>query len=308
MSPAFLTNWFGATVVSAMPLLLATLGTIVAGRAGVLSLGAEGFMAMGAMASAWATLATGSWIAGIAVGFFAGALLAAVFAFAVVVMRADQVVSGIATAALGAGLAGFLGQGISQLPLPAVPRLHLGPLSALPVVGRVVFSQDILAYFALALAAALSVFLARSIAGLRLRAVGEHPAAADAAGISVPMVRITAVLVGGGLCGLGGAYLSLASAQLWIENMVAGRGWIAIALVVFASWSPGRAVVGALMFGAVDSLPPRLQAAGVAFPTFLLMTAPYLATIAVLAVSRLLGSSGYEPAALGQPFLREDRV
>lgn len=308
MTPTFFLDWGNATIVSAMPLLIACLGTILAGRAGVLSLGTEGFMAMGAMSGAAAALASGSVALGLLAALLTGMLLAAAFAVATVLLRADQVVAGLAMSALGTGLAGFLGRDISQQPTPTLGHVPFGRLVDLPFVGPVLFAQDILVYATVAFAAAVAFFLNRTLAGLRLRAVGEHPAAADAAGLHVARIRVLAVVAGGGICALGGAYLSLASAQVWVENMVAGRGWIAIALVVFASWTPGRSIFGALMFGAIDALVPRLQAAGFSFPTFLLMSAPYLATIAVLVMSRVLGSSSQEPGALGQAFLREDRV
>ncbi len=308
MSSSFFLNWGNATIVSAMPLLIACLGTIIAGRAGVLSLGTEGFMAMGAMSGANAALTTGSVGLGLFVAAGTGMLLAALFAVATVLLRADQVVAGLATSALGTGLSGFLGRDIAQQPTPALSHVPFGRLVDLPIIGPIFFAQDVLFYAALAFAAAVAFFLNRTLAGLRLRAVGEHPAAADAAGLHVVRIRMLAVVVGGGICALGGAYLSLASAQVWVENMVAGRGWIAVALVIFASWTPGRSLFGALMFGAIDALVPRLQAAGVSFPTFLLMSAPYLATIAVLVISRLLGSPSLEPKALGQAFLREDRT
>ncbi|WP_372096844.1 ABC transporter permease [Tistrella mobilis] len=304
----FLTNWAAAALPMTMPLLLAALGTILAGRAGVLNLGTEGMMMCGALAGAVASLATGSPVAGVAAAILAGAGLALVFGIACLIFKADQVVTGLTLAALGAGITGLLGRDYAQKGVPGFPRLEDHALAHLPGIGPVLFAQDALLYACLPLAALVWWYLARTDGGLKLRAVGEAPDAADAAGVPVTATRMGAVLAGGALSGLAGGYLALAGSRMWIEGMTNGRGWIAIAVVILARWNPVAAIGGALLFGAVDALVPRLQAAGVAVPTFILFMAPYLAALAVLVATAILRRDGaMGPAALGRPYSREDR-
>lgn len=304
----FLVTWFASTPTFATPILLACIGLIVSERAGVLNLGAEGMMALGAMAAVAVTLTTGNPWAGIPVGIGAGALLGLVFGLAVVVLRADQILAGLAAVAIGLGAAGLIGKPYVHTTVTGVAKLQLPGLSDLPVVGPILFAQDPFVYLALALAFLAALWLMRSRGGLRLRAVGEDPGAADVAGVDVQLTQLLAVTFSGAACGLAGAYLSVVASQVWVEGMVAGRGWIAIGLVIFARWSPPRAVLGALIFGGADALTPRLQAVGADVPAYLMMMMPYLLTIAVLAVPAVLRSKGSaEPAALGLPFLRQDR-
>lgn len=304
----FLVTWLASTPTFATPILLACVGLVFSERAGVLNLGAEGMMAVGAMAAVAVTLTGGNPWVGILAGIGAGALLGLVFGLAVVALRADQILAGLAAVAIGLGAAGLIGKPYVHTTVTGVAKLAIPGLSDLPVVGPILFAQDPFVYIAVALALLGWFYLMRTRSGLRLRATGEDPGAADVAGVDVQLTQMAAVVVSGAACGLAGAYLSVVASQVWVEGMVAGRGWIAIGLVIFARWSPPRAILGALIFGGADALTPRLQAIGADVPAYLMMMMPYLLTIAVLAVPALLrrGRSA-EPAGLGLPFLRQDR-
>jgi general nucleoside transport system permease protein len=304
----FLTTWFGSIPTFAVPLLLTSTGLIVSERAGVLNLGAEGYMTCGAMAGAVAVLTTGSLAMGVAAGILAGFLLALLFGIAVVVFRADQILAGLAAVALGAGAAGVIGRDYVHQTFVGFPPIELGPIAAIPLLGSLLFKQDILVYCALALTVAAWWLLTRTHLGLRLRAVGEDPATADAAGVDIQLHQLLAVAICGAMAGLGGAYLSLAGSEVWVEGMVSGRGWIALALVIFARWHPLRAVLGALLFGGMEALIPRLLAVGVDAPIYLLAMLPYVLTIAVLAaVSFSRSKRTAEPKDLGRVYVRQDR-
>ncbi|MEZ5665934.1 MAG: ABC transporter permease [Alphaproteobacteria bacterium] len=289
----FVVNWLAATPGHATPLLLAALGLILNERAGVLNLGAEGMMLCGAMAGAIAALGGGGAWAGLAAAAGGGMLLALAFGVAVVVFRTEQVVTGLIMVALGAGLTGLIGRDFTNQTLPGLPALAL--------------RQDAMVWLTLALTAALWWWFARSRAGLRLTAVGEDPAAADAMGIGVQGTRLAAILGGGALCGLAGGYLAIVSSQVWTEGMTQGRGWIAVGLVIFARWRPPLALAGALLFGAIEAAIPRMQAVGGDVPVYLMTMLPYLATLAVLVLAGLRRRRSDEPAALGRPYLRQDR-
>lgn len=305
---AFLTGWLAATPGYMTPLLLASLGIILSERAGVLNLGVEGIMATGAMTGAVVAMTTLQPWGGLAAGTAAGAALSLLFAVAVVVFKAEQTLAGLATVALGAGIAAVFGRAYVHKPFAGLGDWDLVPLSDLPLLGPALFRQDPLAWAALLLAFGLAWLLLRTRLGLRLRAVGEDPATADAAGVDVQLHQILAVLAGGALIGLAGAYLSVVASHVWVDGMVAGRGWIAVALVVFARWSPLRAIAGALVFGAADALLPRLLAIGADVPSYLMAMLPYGLTIAVLTATALAGRGrGAQPAALGRVFLRQDR-
>ena len=304
----FIVYWLSATPSYAAPLLLAALGLIINERSGVLNLGAEGMMACGALAGALVSLAYSSPLLGIVAAAMAGASLAVVLGGLTVVLRCDQVVSGLILVALGAGITGLLGRNIVGQTLPGFRDVDLGVISDLPVVGPLIFSQNTLTYFSFLFAAVAWWWMYRSVGGLRLRAVGESPSTADANGINVITTRFLAVVVGGGFCGLAGGYLALASSFVWVEGMIAGRGWIAIGLVIFARWNPRHAILGALLFGAVEALIPRVQATGVDVPIYLMMMLPYLTTLGVLVVaSKLDEKRSREPASLGMPYARQDR-
>ncbi|MEZ5670483.1 MAG: ABC transporter permease [Alphaproteobacteria bacterium] len=305
---ALIDNWLASTPEMAAPLLIAALGLIINERAGVLNLGAEGLMMVGALAGVMGAYHAGTPWVGVAAAVVAAGVVSALFAFIVVVLRADQVITGLTVVAFGAGLTGLIGPPYSQTAIAPFGEIDLGFLTAIPYVGRMIFGQDVLFYLAIALAALTWWLLYRSQPGLVLRAVGENPQAADAAGADVQGVRIAAVVAGGVLCGLAGADLSLAASQTWVEGMTGGRGWIAVALVIFARWSPWRAILGALLFGSIEALIPRIQATGANVPTFLLKMLPYLATLAVLIFTAVVRRSVHAaPAALGQAYAREDR-
>jgi general nucleoside transport system permease protein len=288
--------------------VFAALGEVVAERAGVINLGLEGMMLVGAVVGFLAVDESGSLVAGIGAALAAGALVASVHAFFTVTLRANQIISGLGITIGGAGLAAILGSSVVGTPARAsFGDLELPALSSIPWLGEILFRQHLLVYVALLLVPVVWWTLRRTRIGLHLRAVGENPGAADAMGVSVAGYRYAAVLFGGALAGLAGASLSLAESPGWSEGMTAGRGWIALALVIFATWDPLRVLVGAYLFGAFDVLAFRAQIIGVDLPSTLLGMIPYLATILVLIAVTLLGASKRlgAPAALGSPYVRE---
>lgn len=291
-------------VTAATPLFLAALGELVAERSGVLNLGVEGMMVMGAAAGFAAAYVSGSTLVGAVAGTAAGALMALLFGALTVVFAVSQVASGLALTIFGLGLSGLLGSGFVGLKRESAPHLAIPGLSDLPLVGRLVFGEDYFVYTALLLAVAVSYVLKRSRAGLVLRAVGDNHASAHALGVPVRRVRMLAVLFGGACAGLGGAYLSLAYTPFWSPEMTAGRGWIALALVVFASWRPWRALGGALLFGGATVLQLQAQAFGIGLPGQFMSAVPYLATILALVLLSLRRRSGsVSPAMLGTAFV-----
>jgi len=292
-------------VTASTPLLLAALGELVAERSGVLNLGVEGMMVMGAVAGFAVALVTGSPYLGILAAAVAGALLAVPFGVLTLNLVANQVATGLALTLLGLGLSGLIGERFVGQPGVRLAKLHIPGLSDIPFVGPLLFGQDVLVYLSIALAIAVSWVVFRTRVGLILRAVGDNHASAHALGYSVIRVRWAAVLFGGAMAGLGGGYLSLAYTPQWIENMTAGRGWIALALVVFSSWLPGRLVIGAYLFGAVTILGFFVQGLGVGVPAQLLSSLPYIVTIAALVVisTRRGRARADTPACLGQPFV-----
>jgi len=302
---AILTAVLLTIVTAATPLLLAAIGELVAERSGVLNLGVEGMMAVGAVAGFVAANLSGSTLLGAFAAAAAGAVLAAPFAFLVVNLAANQVATGLSLTLLGLGISAMLGERFVGLPGLKLPQLEIPLLSDLPVVGPVLFGADGLVYLSFALVACVSWFLFRSRAGLKLRAVGDSHASAHNLGLSVRGTRWAAVLFGGACAGLGGGYLSLAYTPLWTENMTAGRGWIALALVVFASWRPVRLAAGAYLFGAVTILGFHAQSLGVRIPSQFISSLPYLATILVLVIisSNRLAVRANTPASLGKPFV-----
>ncbi|MQT15208.1 ABC transporter permease [Segnochrobactrum spirostomi] len=301
----FLIGWLTIIPSYATPLLLASLGLIISERAGVLNLGPEGLMAVGAMVGAVAVInGFDPWLA-VAAGIGAAVVLSLLFGLAVVVFRADQTLAGLAVVALGLGFTGSVGRPFIQQTFAGIPQF--GDDSK-PGPWRLIAHQDPLVVFALVLVVALWWWLTRTRAGLRLRAVGEDPGTADIAGVDVQLVQLAAVTACGALCGLAGVYLSVAASHVWIEGMVAGRGWIAVALVIFARWEPRRALLGALLFGGADALVPRLQAIGADVPTYLMMMLPYGLTLIVLVASSAIGRRGpAQPSHLGDVYLRQDK-
>ncbi len=293
-----------ASIAAGTPLLLAAIGILVHERTGVVNLGVEGMMLTAAVVAFAVTHDSGSQALGFAAGTLAGVLLAAVFAFFALALHANQYATGLAIALLGAGASAFIGLPYSGQALPVRGADGIAVLRDLPLLGPVVFGHHPLVYAALLLVAAVAWVLFRTRAGLVLRAVGEAPESAHAIGISVRRVRLAALLFGGACAGLSGAYLATVYTPLWAENMTAGRGWIALALVVFATWRPARVLVGAYLFGGVTMLQLYLQGVGVEAPSQLMSMAPYLATIVVLAlISRNPRWIRLNmPASLGKPF------
>ena len=303
----FIIGWVAIIPNYAAPLLLASIGLIVCERAGVLNLGAEGLMAVGAMVSA-VTILNGAnpWL-GIAWGVGAAMLLSLLFALAVVVFRADQTLAGLAVVALGLGFTGAVGQKYGQKTFEGIDRFGVASGHATGFE-KLYANQDPIVVLAVILVIATWWGLTRTRWGLRLRAVGEDPGTADVAGVDVQIVQIAAVIFSGAMCGLAGAYLSVASSHVWVEGMIAGRGWIAVALVIFARWEPRRALLGAVIFGGADALVPRLQAIGADVPTYLMMTLPYVLTLVVLFLASVIGrSSSAEPSFLSRVYLRQDK-
>lgn len=287
-------------MVAATPLLFAALGELIVERAGVLNLGVEGMMITGAVAGFIIAVESGSPALGFLCAAIAGALLSLLFALLTQVFLANQVASGLALTLFGLGLSALLGRDYVGIKPPSTPKLDLGMLTDIPFVGRVLFTHDMMVYLALVLAIAIWFFLHRTRAGLILRAVGENHDAAHALGYKVVLIRFAAIAFGGACAGVGGAYLSLVRVPQWTEGMTAGIGWIALALVVFASWKPGRVILGAYLFGGVNVLQLNLQAAGAAIPVEYLAMSPYLVTILVLVI--MSADRSRAPASLGRPF------
>lgn len=303
MSAELLVAVLATVVTAATPLLLAAVGELVVERAGVLNLGVEGMMLAGALAGFATALATGSASLAILAAALAGAGAAALFVFLTLALLASQVASGLALGILATGLTALLGKGFVGAPVPRLPRLEIAGLSDLPLLGPLLFGQDALVYLAHLSVPAVAWFLFRTRAGRAARACGESQEAAHSMGIPVRRVRFLATLFGGAMAGLGGAFLSLAYTPMWIEEMTAGRGWIALALVVFAAWKPARLLVGAYLFGGVAILQLHAQSLGLLpVPAQLLSMLPYLATVLVLAlVAR--GRRAAAPADLGRAFV-----
>jgi simple sugar transport system permease protein len=295
------------TLVAATPLIYAALGELVAERSGVLNLGLEGMMLIGAVTAFGVAFAGFPTVIAVAAAAGAAALASLLFAVVALSLAANQYAAGLALTILCSGLSGFLGHRFGSAAVASIPRVHLGWWSDLPVVGPVLFGQDPLVYLALAATGAVWWGLERTKAGLIVRIVGEAPQSALAIGYPVLKIRYFTTMFGGAMAGIGGAYLSLAYTPLWVEDMTAGRGWIALALVVFATWKPWRLLLGAWLFGGVTVLQLFAQGLGVELPSELLSALPYLATIAVLGlisrnpVSMRLNS----PLSLGQPFRPE---
>ncbi len=294
-----------SVISAATPLLLAASGELVTEKAGVLNLGVEGMMLVGAVSGFAVTLTTGSATLGILSAALAGALLALLFGLLTLTLMANQVATGLALTIFGVGVSSLMGSAFVGTPVARLPQLDIPGLSGIPVIGPLLFGHDALVYLSVAAVALIAWFLSRSRAGMVLRACGENDEAAHALGYPVIAVRYAAVVFGGVMSGLAGAFLSLSYTPMWVENMTAGRGWIALALVVFASWRPWRLLIGAYLFGGVTILQLHAQGLGLfAVPSQVLSMLPYLATILVLAL--IAAGSGRRrldaPACLGRPF------
>lgn len=309
-SIGFLTAVLAAAIPAGTAILYACLGELLCERAGVLNLGVEGMMLMGAMAGVAVTTWTDNAWAGLLGATAAGAAMASIHAILTISLRANQVVSGLALTIFGGGLSAYLGRGLSGKAIPDdFRRLAVPLLSDIPRLGTILFKQNALVYCSYALVPLLWLFVYRTRQGLNLRALGERPEAADAMGLDVTALRYVYVLLGGALAGIGGAAISLGTNPGWTENITAGQGWIAVALVIFAGWNPLRAAGGAYLFGAAVTLQFQLQRAGVHVSPYLLKMLPYLLTVLVLVLAtgegarRRIGA----PSALGRPYLREER-
>lgn len=291
------------TLAAATPMLLAALGELIVERSGVLNLGLEGMMALGAAVGFVVTYHTHSPFLGFAVAALGGMALSLVFAVLALVFRANQVAAGLAIGVLGLGLSSLLGKPLESQTLNAPDKMGIPFLSDLPLIGPV-FDQELVVWLTLALAVAIWFVLNRTKLGLIIRAVGENPGAARALGFAVLRIRLAAILFGGALSGMAGAYASTIYTPLWADGMIAGRGWIAVALVVFGTWQTGRIVFGALLFGALSLGGLIAQAGGVALPSQLLASMPYIVTILMLAVisSNRRRMRLNTVASLGQPF------
>jgi simple sugar transport system permease protein len=294
------------TVISAAtPLLLAGIGELVVERSGVLNLGVEGMMLAGAVTAFAVAFATGSYTAGIVAAGLAGMLMALIFGVLTLTLVSNQVATGLALTLFGLGLSALLGDGFVGSPIQPLPKLAIPGLSTIPVLGTVLFSQDALVYLSVALTVGTAWFLKRTRGGMILRACGDSDVSAHSIGYDVIRIRYLAVLFGGMCAGLGGAFLSLAYTPMWVENMTAGRGWIALALVVFASWKPLRLLAGAYLFGGVTILQLYVQGmGGIGVPSQVMSMLPYLATILVLTIISAGSVRGRleAPACLGKPF------
>ena len=293
-----------ATLSSGTVLAFAALGLLVNERSGIVNLGAEGMMLVAAIAGYATAVHTGSdWLA-FAAGAGAGALLAAAFGLLVIWLNTNQYATGLALSLFGAGFSAFVGISYAQQRLGERPRFAIPGLADVPFFGPALFRQHPMVYLAIALTAALAWFLYRSRAGLVLRAVGESPESAHALGYPVRRIRLAAVVAGGALCGLSGAYISVVYTPFWVEGMTAGKGWIALALTTFATWRPTRVLLGAYLFGGVTMLQFHLQGEGVQVPSQVLTMMPYLATILVLVlISRNASFIRVNmPASIGKPF------
>ncbi|MBN1958799.1 MAG: ABC transporter permease [Desulfuromonadales bacterium] len=298
-----------ATVRAGTPILFATLGAILNERSGIINLGIEGLMLIGALAGFSGTYLSGSLLVGILFAFAATFVAGSIHALITVQLRGNQIVSGLALTMFGVGITALFGKGMVGLTIDGFTRIAIPGLSSIPVIGKALFNQDILIYFSFLLVFLIWFFLYRTRSGMGLRTIGENPAAADTCGLSVSKYRFFAVTVGSGFVGIGGAYLSLAITPMWIENMSAGRGWIAVALVIFAGWSSPRALLGAYLFGGITAMQLRFQAMGTTISAHILQMLPYFFTILVLVIStlRLQKGASQQPEALGLPYDREDR-
>jgi simple sugar transport system permease protein len=285
-------------MVAATPILLAAIGELVVERAGVLNLGVEGMMISGSVLGFVAAIATGNAWIGFLVAALGGAGMALVFGILTQFFLSNQVATGLALTLFGLGLASLLGQGYLGVKAPSFPDWHIPILGDIPIIGPIVFQHDPMVYVGLGIVAGVWWFLKKTRGGLILRAVGENHEAAHALGYHVVRTRLLAIMFGGACAGLGGAYLSIVRVPTYADGLTAGAGWIALAIVVFASWKPGRLLLGAYLFGGVTVLQLNLQAAGVAIPVEYLSMSPYIATILVL----VFMSSGGAPGSLGKTF------
>lgn len=306
-------SFLAHAIQAGTPLLFATLGEGLTEKSGNLNLGVEGMMLMGAVVGFQVGLVTANPVAALFGAMIAGALGAFIYAFLTVSLRANQVVSGLSLTIFGTGFSGFMGQKLVGERVPDALRACFNTakiplLGDIPYIGPILFQQDIYVYLGYIAAAVLGVYLYNTRKGLNLRVVGESPAAADAAGIPVTIYKYIHILLGGALCGLGGAYLSLVYVPAWQDGVTAGRGWIAVALVIFTTWSPYKALLGSYLFGGLDIIGFRLQKYNIGIPQNIIDMLPYVVTILVLIfISMKKSKENAPPQGLGNAYFREDR-
>lgn len=305
--------FLAAAVVAGTPLLFATVGELITEKSGSLNLGVEGMMLMGACIGFVVGLSTGNPFLALAGAALAGAGGAFIFALITVTLRANQVVTGLTLTIFGAGFSRFVGQNMVGAVIPAELRMSFAKvsiplLSDIPFLGPVFFRQDSFVYFGYVIVILSTIYLFKTRVGLNMRAVGENAAAADASGINVSLYKYVHIILGGAFCGLGGAYLSLVTVPIWQVDVVGGRGWIAVALVIFAAWNPIKALLAAFLFGGLSILGLRLQSMGVNVSQYLVDMIPYVATILIVIVSTMRNrKEGLPPGDLGNAYFREER-
>lgn len=306
-------SFFAAAVVAGTPLLYAILGELITEKSGQLNLGVEGMMLMGAVIGFKTAIVSGNPYLALIGAMAAGGLGSLIYAVLTVTLRANQVVSGLTLTIFGTGFASFMGKGLMGETVPPAMKFFFADfkipvIGDIPVLGQIFFNQGILVYAGYILTIVAGLYLYRTQTGLNLRAVGENTAAADAAGINVSLYKYVHVIIGGLLCGLAGAYLSLVYIPSWQENVTAGRGWIAVALVIFCKWNPYRVMIGAFLFGGLDIIGFRIQKYDVNFSQYIIDLLPYIVTIIILIlVSVRKSHSGSAPASLGESYFREER-
>lgn len=307
----WITNFLAAAVVAGTPLLFATLGEIMTEKAGNLNLGVEGMMLMGSVVGFIAGFNTGNSVIALLAAMVAGALGALIYAFLTVTLKANQNVTGLTLTIFGTGFSSFIGKSVVGKVTPDSIKAFFSPieiplLSKIPILGKALFSQDLFVYIGYICAILLTIYLYKTSKGLNLTAVGENPAAAAAASINVVVYKYVHILFGGALCGLGGAYLSLVYVPAWQENITAGKGWIAVALVVFAAWNPSKAIIGAFLFGGLDIL--RFRITNTFISIYFMDMIPYVLTIVLLVVVNIRKSNkNAPPKSLGVSYFREER-
>ncbi len=295
------------TVIAATPLVFAALGELVVEKSGVLNLGIEGMMLVGAAAGVWVSFAGFSMPVAILAAVVSGALASLLFGVLALTFLTNQYAAGLSLAIFGAGVSAFIGKGFGSTPVDALKPLEIPILTDIPVIGPLLFNYDPLVYLSFIMLGLISWFLYRTKAGLIVRTVGESPQSAHAIGYPVIRIRYLTIMFGGAMAGLGGAYLSLAYTPLWVENMTSGKGWISLALVVFATWRPFRVLIGAWLFGGMTILQLQGQAMGIAWPSEVLSSLPYIATIVVLVIisrNRKMLALNF-PVSLAKPFRPE---
>lgn len=305
--------FLSAAVIAGTPLLFATLGAVLGEKVGNLNLGIEGMMLMGAIGGFVLGYNTGNAFLALLFSMILGALGALIYSILTVSLRASQVVTGLALTIFGSGFSSFIGKAYVGTILPENLQNALSPvkiplLGDIPVIGAALFNQSIFIYLGYFCAIVIYFYLNYTKYGLNMRMIGENPYAADAAGINVSLYKYINLLIGGALCGLGGGFLSLVYIPTWQENVTAGRGWIAVALVIFIGWSPIKAIFGAILFGGLDILGLRLQGTGIEVNQYFVSMLPYITTIVVLVLGGIKKNNlNSPPQALGKAYFREER-